>query len=441
MQTTKPGNNETHDTLTILLVEDNPGDARLVQESLRGDETDRFELNNATDLKEALAKVAQADYDAVLLDLSLPDCQGLETFLRLRDKAGQTPVVIFSGLDDRNVAMQAVQKGAQDYLVKGEVNDESLSRAIRYAVERHRISSLLQQTQERLDSFLEHTYDLVQIMNPDGHLRFINRSWAETLGYQADDISGLHYLDVVDPDCKKHWEEVFERARAGSSSPLVPVTFLNKAGKKIFLEGGVYASSQQPGAGVRTVSAILRDITQRRLEQERINHLAHHDSLTGLPNRRLFNARLEQLLIRSSLRNRPLAVLFIYLDHFKPINDAHGHETGDLLLINVANRLQNCLRQGDTVARIGGDEFAVLLADVAEVADIPRVARKIIDTLVQPYHINELELSIQASIGISTYPSDGTAAKTLLKRADEAMYHVKAAGRNNYRLYSDSNET
>ncbi len=438
MLTPKPSDERKGDTLNLLLVEDNPGDARLVQESLRDERSGDFRLSRATHLQEALGKLSQMDYDAVLLDLSLPDSRGLDTFLRIRDTTDKVPVVIFTGLDDREIAIQAVQEGAQDYLVKGEVNDGSLTRAIHYAVERHRITHLLQQTEERLDSFLEHTYDLVQIANAEGSLRFVNRSWMDTLGHSADDICRLSYLDVVDPDSKEHWKEIFQRASGGSSSPLVSVTFRNTEGEKIFLEGGVYASS--PHGGKRTISAVLRNITERQLEEERIKYLAHHDGLTGLPNRRLFNDRLEQLLIRSSLRNRSLAVLFLDLDHFKPVNDNHGHQTGDLLLMTVAERLKECLREGDTVARIGGDEFAIILADIAQAADVSLVAQKIKTALSQTCQLKELNLSIQASIGISVFPEDGTTAKALLNRADQAMYEVKAAGRNHYQRYSPQDD-
>lgn len=170
--------------------------------------------------------------------------------------------------------------------------------------------------------------------------------------------------------------------------------------------------------------------------QERLHYLAHHDLLTDLPNRALFIDRLTQALSHVHRRNRALAILFIDLDRFKVINDTLGHDIGDRLLQDLAERLRSCLREGDTVARFGGDEFTVLLEDVADTTDVSPIASKILDILSNPFTVGGRELFITASIGISVFPGDGQNAHTLLKNADTAMYRAKEHGRNSYQFYS-----
>jgi diguanylate cyclase (GGDEF)-like protein len=170
--------------------------------------------------------------------------------------------------------------------------------------------------------------------------------------------------------------------------------------------------------------------------QERLHYLAHHDGLTGLPNRVLYLDRLNQMLNRAHRNGRLVGIMFLDLDRFKYINDTLGHDVGDLLLKAIAARLRTCVREGDTVARFGGDEFAVLLDDVTQAQDVSVVADKIVGAFTQVFNIDSHELFITPSIGISLYPNDGTSGAVLLKNADAAMYRAKDAGKNNYQFYS-----
>ena len=176
------------------------------------------------------------------------------------------------------------------------------------------------------------------------------------------------------------------------------------------------------------------DITERKRAEEQIKSLAYHDSLTGLPNRRLFQDRLSMAVAQAHRNSQRLAVLFLDLDRFKSVNDSLGHAAGDRLIQDVAERLRTCLREGDTVARLGGDEFTLLLPGVAQVVDAARVAEKVLDSLRVPFLIEDRELLTTASIGISLYPEDGRDADTLVKNADAAMYRAKQQGRDNYQL-------
>jgi diguanylate cyclase (GGDEF)-like protein/PAS domain S-box-containing protein len=179
----------------------------------------------------------------------------------------------------------------------------------------------------------------------------------------------------------------------------------------------------------------LEDITERKRAQETIKHMAYHDALTGLPNRRLLSDRLNIAMAHAHRHQQKLAVMLLDLDHFKEVNDSLGHSTGDRLLQVVGERLTGLLRKGDTVARMGGDEFMVLLPEVAGAEGAAEVAQKILESIREPYVFDDHELHITTSVGIAMYPNHGEDADTLMKNADIAMYRVKDEGRNNYQLW------
>jgi diguanylate cyclase (GGDEF)-like protein/PAS domain S-box-containing protein len=182
-------------------------------------------------------------------------------------------------------------------------------------------------------------------------------------------------------------------------------------------------------------NGFARDISERKLAEERLKHLAHHDSLTGLPNRQSFNNLLLQEIGIARHHRQRLAVMFLDLDHFKAINDSLGHDAGDQLLCETAKRLQDCIRDSDTIARIGGDEFVFILPNVHGTEAPTRICKRILNTLTRAFYINNQECFVGASIGISMYPEDGDSVETLEKHADIAMYRAKAAGKNGFKFY------
>ena len=188
----------------------------------------------------------------------------------------------------------------------------------------------------------------------------------------------------------------------------------------------------------RLFTSILRDISDRKEAEERIRRLAHHDTLTGLPNRNLLNDRMNHALARIKRHGGHMAVLYVDLDKFKPINDSMGHEAGDNVLQEVARRLTGCVRSSDTVSRVGGDEFVVVVEEISRPAEASLVARKIIDSLDIPILFRGTDCQVGASIGIALFPQDGTTIEEICKAADLAMYRVKHSGRNGYCFYSDA---
>jgi diguanylate cyclase (GGDEF)-like protein len=182
--------------------------------------------------------------------------------------------------------------------------------------------------------------------------------------------------------------------------------------------------------------AIQRDITDRLKAEERLNYLAYHDALTGLPNRQLFNDRVNVMLGRASRFRLLIAIMMLDVDNFKDVNDTLGHDAGDQLLQLIARRMASVVREIDTVARMGGDEFIFMAPDLGNIGDAEKLTQRILDAFKKPFEINGNPISTTASIGISLYPSDGDDVQNLMKTADIAMYRAKAAGRNSYRFYS-----
>ncbi len=187
---------------------------------------------------------------------------------------------------------------------------------------------------------------------------------------------------------------------------------------------------------VLSVIALAQDVTAARLAQEKLNYIAYHDELTGLPNRALYNDRLEKAIVEARRHASFVGVMLLDVDNFKVINDTMGHEVGDALLRDIAARLNGCARESDTIARFGGDEFAIVLEDLPEPSKAFTVAQKILDAFIPPFVVNGAEIYLASSIGVTFYPNDGDDLEALLKNADSAMYHAKAQGRNNYQFYS-----
>ncbi len=297
--------------IKVLLIEDNDVDAQLTQDLLSEWSTEEFQVARATTLAEGLSLLSRERFDAMLLDLSLPDAFGLPTVREVHASSPTIPVVVLSGVSDQNLALQAVRQGAQDYLVKGQGHPELLARAIRYAIERKRF-------------------------------------------------------------------------------------------------------------------------------EEHLTYLAQYDHLTGLVNRTLFRDRLVQATARSKRMQQMIGLMLLDLDRFKLVNDTFGHDIGDELLKAVSERLKTCVREVDTVARMGGDEFTIILEGVSSEQNVLVVAKRITESIATPFELKGHCISIGISIGITIYPQDDHPVDELLKHADTAMYQAKQQGGSAFHLHEAS---
>ena len=264
----------------------------------------------------------------------------------------------------------------------------------------------------------------------------INDKLCDILGYSREELLSLSWESLTHPDDLQVSLREFNRLRSGlCDAYTLEKRYIHRSGSIVHLMGDVHAARDADANPVYFV-AILQDVTTRKQQEERIHHLAHHDLLTDLPNRVLLADRLDQALLRGSRGQTLLALLFLDLDKFKPVNDAWGHEAGDRLLKAVALRLRQCVRASDTVARMGGDEFVILLSPLEGVGDAVTVAEKIVDAMQQPFTLTQaLSVRIGCSIGIAISPDHAATSDDLLRHADDAMYAAKAAGRNRAHLF------
>jgi diguanylate cyclase (GGDEF)-like protein/PAS domain S-box-containing protein len=259
----------------------------------------------------------------------------------------------------------------------------------------------------------------------------VNDAFVQLTARSRDDTIGRTSLEIgIWDNAEDRWGMAKTLETEGSLKDM-PVKFRRSTGE---LRDVLISAEAIDVAGEPCILALSDDITERKRAEEQITRLAYHDALTGLPNRALFKDRLSQALAGARRRDRPLAVLFLDLDHFKLINDTLGHNVGDSLLQEVGKRLTSCLRGDDTVARVAGDEFTILLGEISQPEVAGRIAQKVIENLARPTPVDGHELYVTASLGVALYPTDGEDGDTLLKNADAAMYRAKELGRNNYQL-------
>jgi diguanylate cyclase (GGDEF)-like protein/PAS domain S-box-containing protein len=291
----------------------------------------------------------------------------------------------------------------------------------------------------KLSSALEQAADSVMITDVGGRIEYVNPAFSAMTGYSHDEAIGRR-PDIVKSDRHdaEFFRDLWDTLNAGRVFQNI---FVNrkKDGTLYFEEKTITPLKDAAGAVTHFISN-GKDITERMQAEERLHRLAYHDVLTGLPNRALFMERLLHALSRKG-RNRQLAVMFLDMDQFKTINDTLGHDVGDQLLQAFPERIAGCIRQSDTIARFGGDEFAILLEDIAAAEAVGQIAAKIIERLAQPFAVGTHELFVTISIGISLYPDDSSDVYTLLKHADSAMYRAKELGRNTYQFYSQEMST
>lgn len=291
----------------------------------------------------------------------------------------------------------------------------------------------LRRGEEQLISFLDTANDFIFSVAPDGRFLYLNRTSQDELGYSQDEVTALTLDDVIEGDSKAACLREFHQAMAGERANPVEIQLNARDGRTIAVEGTISCSFKDDSPAA--IWVICRDVTERKETQAQLYHMAHHDILTGLPNRFLLIDRLKQAKALAQRLKQHIAVLFFDLDRFKIINDTLGHHVGDKLLQEVARRIIGCVREVDTVARIGGDEFTVVLVNISDPLDAEMVAVKIQKSLAYPFAIDEHELYVTASIGISVFPRDGDDPASLIKKADIAMYHAKGQGRNNHQFY------
>jgi diguanylate cyclase (GGDEF)-like protein/PAS domain S-box-containing protein len=425
--------------MALLLVEDNPGDARLLREMLNEQGADRIDLINVTSMNQAEVHLTGNLVDVILLDLGLPDAQGLEAIRRAHAAAPRIPLVVLTGLDDELLAAQSLQEGAQDYLIKGQIETRSLRRSLRYSIERKILEEALFAEKERALVTLNSIGEAVVCTNIDGNITFLNLVAEKMTGWPLQEAAGRPMAEVFrtwDPGSVEHAETTTELAILQIRAMHLPPScvLIRRDGLEIPIEDSIAPIHDREGKAIGAV-IVFRDVSVAHAMAQQITHSAEHDFLTGLPNRMLLNDRIGQAVASARRRKKQVAVLFLDLDGFKHINDSLGHPVGDKLLQSIGKRLTATVRGADTVSRQGGDEFVVLLADLAQAEDAVIMAARILRTVAMPHSVDPHDLHVTTSIGVSVYPDDGEDAETLIKNADTAMYQAKENGRQSYQFF------
>lgn len=304
----------------------------------------------------------------------------------------------------------------------------------RTEAERRLAVEALRASEEKYRILLDESSDPIFTFCPDGEYRYVNRAFASGVGKRQEDIIGRRIWDVFPQDEADKRFAIVRRAFEDGESKIIEVRVPRPDGDRYYITTvkPILDGRQQ----VISVICISKEITERKAMEQRLAYLACHDTLTDLPNRTLFSDRMQQAIALARRNNGHMALMFLDLDNFKPINDSFGHHVGDLLLKAVAKRMLECVRETDTVGRIGGDEFVVVLPSVDEQTDALLVAEKIRHALSQPFELaGDHRLKLSSSIGIAIYPEHGEDEIALSKNADDAMYLAKSRGRNMVQIF------
>lgn len=427
----------------FLILEDTDSDAELMERTLRGAGIS-FVAQRVETRATFEASVRDFQPDLVLSDYNLPAYNGKEALEYVRQVAPETPVIMVTGALGEEAAVELLKAGVKDYILKDRIARlphavERVLAEAENAQARRESARLLRESEARFRSILENAPTGIAVAAPDGRFVEVNQSFCRLLGYTRRELLQLTLFDITHPEDRETTATQADSLLSGDiSQSQIEKRIIQKSGRIVWVQATVSLLRDDAGAPLHYVGQV-EDITERKRTQEEIRQLAYYDVLTGLPNRRLLLDRLNLAQAQARRHRRSLAVMFLDLDHFKEINDTMGHAAGDELLKVVAERLELCVRGGDTVSRQGGDEFVIILSEIAQEQDAALVAEKIRDILQSPIVIDGEELTVTTSIGIAVYSveSQDDSAR-LLKKADIAMYEVKAAGRNGFRFYTSA---
>ena len=421
----------------VLLIQRDVVAATAVLDALSHSRDESFQVEWVRRCSESLERLD--GIVAILVDLDLPDSQGIETFDRLFRAAPNIPILLLIDPQHEETAKLAVRCGAQDYLFKDRLDAYLLPKILATMLERAAYAEALFEEKERAQVTLNSIGDAVVSTDVSGRITYLNvvaedlTGWSqcEAAGHPLEDV-----LQIIDATTRQTMQNSTRLAIRDDKALALPpnCVLIRRDGVEAAIEDSTAPIHDRRGAVTGAVM-VFHDVSMARAMTRKMAHMAQHDSLTDLPNRVLLNDRLREAIILSSRHQRKLSVLFLDLDRFKHINDSMGHVVGDRLLQSVARRLFACVRSSDTVGRQGGDEFVVLLWEVRRAEDTAITAAKILEALRKPHLIDEHELHITGSIGIVTYPDDGRDVETLMKKADLAMYHAKETGRDSYQFF------
>lgn len=441
-------------SVTILVADDE----KLMRESVH-ELLELYDLScmQASDGRQALDVMAEQPVDILLLDLMMPNVDGFQVMKEVKSKYPDTDIIVTSGEATFKNATLAMRHGVKDFLNKPYIPSE-LIKVINNIIEKRELKRKIDEmyqciktSEKRYRFFVNNSPDIVYMLDNKGHFVFINVRATELLGYSQEEIIGYHYSDFIH-------EEDLDKARFAFSTFLSNMDVSQKVELRLvpkypgseplyfefrsvvmkFNTLEIKDSEEEDFIGVYGVA---RDITEQKRSDELIYFQLYHDALTELPNRVLFRDRINFAMSQANRNHRKMAVMFLDMDRFKVVNDSLGHLAGDKLLQEIAKRLKACIRDSDTLARVGGDEFNLMMSDINSRDDVLLMVDKIFKALEEPFMIDHHEVYVTFSIGSAIYPEDGDSGETLIKHADMAMYNIKGKGKNGHEFFSDNMKT
>lgn len=426
----------------ILIVEDNIPFGELVAGTLR---EDGYQCHTVSTGAAALIWLASHPVSLLLLDYTLADMTGEAFIAAMAEQGSQVPFVVVTGRDDSNLAVQMIKQGASDFVVKDTALLDRLpvvvSRTLQEAATVQRLCHA-EQALRQSELRLARAQRIARIGSWEWDLRsnglYFSPELFSILGYDgtaSPDVSLEWFYRQINPSDTSFVRKALSAAIESGRSLNQTFRIATCCGEEIVVASQAELEYDNDGRPELLVGTLL-DVTDRTRAEQEIHHLANYDTLTGLPNRNLLHDRLQQAIVQAARAQGSVGVLFLDLDRFKGVNELLGHRAGDQLLRTVAERLRVCVRESDTLARAGGDEFVIILSVVSDEDGISSAASKILAIISEPFVIEERELYLTASIGVAVYPTDGSDVQSLLKHADLAMYQAKDMDRNNFQFFS-----
>lgn len=398
-----------------------------------------YKLEWINNYQDALKAIKLCRYDVYLVDFQLDEFSGLD-LLREATKAGCiAPIILLNEKNDNHLDNEAMQAGAADFLVKGEFEAPLLERAIRYSLKHARSLKEIQNSEAKFRSVIQSASDAIFLIDQEGKVTLWNKAAQTIFGYDENEILNSSITSLMGTKYAQKaslfgLKPTLENLLAPMSGKTINAFGRRKDGSEFPLElsGSVWKTTEG-----NYYTAIIRDITERQAAEDRLLHEATHDSLTGLPNRTKFKEILEKSIVTLEKNvEKQFAVLFLDLDRFKVINDSLGHVIGDKLLVSIGERLKNCVRPHDTVSRFGGDEFTILLSQIADSSIVTEIAERLQRELSVPFKIDGFEVFTSASIGIILSEDNSGNSESFLRDADSAMYRAKEGGKARYEIFN-----
>jgi diguanylate cyclase (GGDEF)-like protein/PAS domain S-box-containing protein len=416
-----------------------------------------FQVDLARSGGEAITKLQDNDYQLVLLDLQMPGIDGLEVLEYIQQAKLDLEVIVISGETSFSSVKDAIRLGAFDFLRKP-YNPEELLRTVNRGIGHYRQQRQLLSRERKLNEservhrfIVNNSPDFIYMLNTQGFFTYVNDMVEELLGYKRKELIGKHFSEIIHPHNAAESHKFFSEQRAGERATQgVDIRLMvnphndrvrSLENHELIVELNAFGVYEEDVEGEKVFVGTLgsaRDITERKRSEEVISHQAYHDMLTRLPNRALFNDRMNQAFAHARRSGENFGLMFMDLDRFKLINDTLGHVMGDKVLQLVSERILDCLRAEDTLCRFGGDEFALLLPKITSKESVSSVAEKIMKAVRQPFKLKNHELYVSMSLGVAMYPEAGESRESLLQSADIAMYQVKNDGKDGYCFFTDA---